>query len=330
MDGAVRSGERAAKEVLDGVRRAPSVAPRWPRPGARAGRDGPGRLGGAGPAGTRGCSRSSPRPASRRMAYVAPNGRIYEGTYDNPSRRLDPLARVRVRGRRDAAALVDRHGPGPVAAARRPGRHERRAGPPDPAGQVAAARAAPGPAHRRARRRTPAFPAGSIPNYGAWGPDGSLYVTDYGQPILWRIPPGGGTPQAWLTDPRLDGGEFGTTGHRPAGRPQDAARRPAERGRRRGRQPDHGAAVRRADRRRRQAGPDERAVGERPAGRAGRLRRSRKSGNVYITLLVTNQIAVIGPDGTERERFPRSPAAATTAARSPSTRPRAPASWARG
>jgi hypothetical protein len=32
-----------------------------------------------------------------------------------------------------------------------------------------------------------------------------------------------------------------------------------------------------------------------------------RSGNVYIALLVADQIAVIGPDGAERERFPSTP-----------------------
>lgn len=49
-----------------------------------------------------------------------------------------------------------------------------------------------------------------MPDYAAWGPDGSLYVTDYQQAVIWRIPPGGGTPQVWLADRRLDGGPFGT------------------------------------------------------------------------------------------------------------------------
>jgi len=54
--------------------------------------------------------------------------------------------------------------------------------------------------------------ASSVPNFAAWGPDGSLFVTDYGEPVLWRVPPGGGRPVAWLEDRRLDGGELGTTG----------------------------------------------------------------------------------------------------------------------
>jgi sugar lactone lactonase YvrE len=49
-----------------------------------------------------------------------------------------------------------------------------------------------------------------MPDYAAWGPDGSLYVTDYQQAVIWRIPPGGGGPVVWLADRRLDGGPFGT------------------------------------------------------------------------------------------------------------------------
>jgi sugar lactone lactonase YvrE len=49
-----------------------------------------------------------------------------------------------------------------------------------------------------------------MPDYAAWGPDGSLYVTDYQQAVIWRIPPGGGAAQVWLADRRLDGGPFGT------------------------------------------------------------------------------------------------------------------------
>jgi streptogramin lyase len=48
------------------------------------------------------------------------------------------------------------------------------------------------------------------PDYAAWGPDGSLYVTDYQQAAIWRVPPGGGTAQLWLTSQQLDGGQFGT------------------------------------------------------------------------------------------------------------------------
>ncbi|NYJ01625.1 sugar lactone lactonase YvrE [Nocardioides thalensis] len=54
--------------------------------------------------------------------------------------------------------------------------------------------------------------AGPIPNYAAWGRDGSLYVTDYGQPVIWRIPRGGDRAWVFHRDQKLDGGTFGTTG----------------------------------------------------------------------------------------------------------------------
>jgi sugar lactone lactonase YvrE len=63
-------------------------------------------------------------------------------------------------------------------------------------------------------QRAPCSPAlidlAPMPDYAAWGPDGSLYVTDYQQAVIWRIPPGGGTAHVWLADRRLDGGPFGT------------------------------------------------------------------------------------------------------------------------
>ena len=49
-------------------------------------------------------------------------------------------------------------------------------------------------------------------NYAAWGPGGELYVTDFQQGVVWRVPPGGGEARVWLADRRLDGQMFGTTG----------------------------------------------------------------------------------------------------------------------
>lgn len=57
-----------------------------------------------------------------------------------------------------------------------------------------------------------------VPNYASWGPGGALYVTDYGQAVIWRIPAGGGAAKAWFASADLEGIGFGTTGlvYRPA------------------------------------------------------------------------------------------------------------------
>jgi sugar lactone lactonase YvrE len=51
-----------------------------------------------------------------------------------------------------------------------------------------------------------------MPDYAAWGPDGSLYVTDYQQATIWRVPPHGGQAVPWFQSPLLDGGAYGTAG----------------------------------------------------------------------------------------------------------------------
>jgi sugar lactone lactonase YvrE len=50
------------------------------------------------------------------------------------------------------------------------------------------------------------------PDFAAWGPDGSLYVTDYAQALIWRIGPGGGRALPWLTSSTLDGIIVGPAG----------------------------------------------------------------------------------------------------------------------
>jgi sugar lactone lactonase YvrE len=52
-----------------------------------------------------------------------------------------------------------------------------------------------------------------LPNGAAFGRDGSLYVADYRQALIWRVPAGGGQAQVWLTDPQLDS-YFGPNGIR--------------------------------------------------------------------------------------------------------------------
>jgi sugar lactone lactonase YvrE len=150
------------------------------------------------------------------------------------------------------------------------------------------------------------FEPGTVPNHAAWGPDGSLYVTDYEHAVLWRVPPRGGKPQAWLRDARLDGGTFGTTGIAlAAGHASLLVGQQSESGGGAG-NPATGrlwsipiaadgtpGAMRQLWESRPLDGPDAFGVA--------------RSGNVYVALLVANQIAVIGPDGAERERFPTNP-----------------------
>jgi sugar lactone lactonase YvrE len=63
-------------------------------------------------------------------------------------------------------------------------------------------------------RRVVRFPDGSVPNYATWGPGGALFVTDYGQGVIWKVPQGSRTPQRWFSSPALSSVEFGTTGIR--------------------------------------------------------------------------------------------------------------------
>ncbi len=63
-------------------------------------------------------------------------------------------------------------------------------------------------------QRVVRFPAGAVPNYATWGPGGALYVTDFAQGVIWKVPHGSRTPTRWFTSPALSGIEFGTTGIR--------------------------------------------------------------------------------------------------------------------
>ena len=45
------------------------------------------------------------------------------------------------------------------------------------------------------------FPTEPLPNDPAFGPDGSLYVTDSVQAVIFRVPPGGGEAKVWFQVP---------------------------------------------------------------------------------------------------------------------------------
>jgi len=50
------------------------------------------------------------------------------------------------------------------------------------------------------------------PDFATWGPDGSMYVTDYNQSLVWRIPPGGGKATVWFTESIVNGIIVGPAG----------------------------------------------------------------------------------------------------------------------
>jgi sugar lactone lactonase YvrE len=172
-----------------------------------------------------------PIPGFPALAYVHPNGRIYVGTYVNP--KGDSL-RSQVREYLDDGTLLRTW---TVPGQDLSGEHGVQVTTSDAKGRLVLLDHTPARALKLDRATgdftqystfanlAPCQPGQTgpncspttqdlapSPNYGAWGPDGSLYVTDYQQGVVWRVPPGGGKAQVWLADSRLDGSQFGTTG----------------------------------------------------------------------------------------------------------------------
>lgn len=145
----------------------------------------------------------------------------------------------------------------------------------------------------------------AFPDYPVFAPDGTMYVTDLEQGLVWRLPPGGGEAEVWFTDMRLDSvfgpngiqfladGEtllFAQTGSLPPGTTDEGTGKlytlPV--------QPDGSAGElelfwegQPLD------GPDGFAIAE--------------SGNVYVALAGANQLLVLSPDGEELDRVPAAP-----------------------
>ena len=266
-----------------------------------------------------------PPPASQRMAYVHPNGRVYVGTFVNPS---GDSSRSRVLEYEAAGTLLRSWTvPGQDLAKD----HGVQVATSDSEGRLVLLDRSPARAllldratgkfvqYASFANLAPCLPLQAptdcsqtledrepMANYAVWGPDGSLYVSDFLQAVVWRVPPGGGEAAVWLSDRRLDGGEFGTTGLALA-----------------------------ADRRTLLVGQGSSAgLGEpnpttgkiyateiQPDGSPGAMRllwesgpadlpdgfTIAQSGKLYVPLAGgANQIAVVGPDGQELERFPSS------------------------
>ena len=255
-----------------------------------------------------------PAPGFPAQAYVHPDGRVYEGTYINPNAGAAP-SRVFEFDGQDGTLRHSWTVPGQNLS----GQQAVQVTTSDAGGDLVILDNNParvlkldrGTGEFRVYSTFADVEGGAAPrpNYGAWGPDGSLYVTDYGQGLIWRVPPGGGAAAVWLRDAKLEGSaDFGTTGLALA-----------------------------ADRRTLLVAQGSSAVGNGelnpatgkiyrvpidPAGRPGALTRLWESavgdvpdgfaiaagGRLYVPLVgLPAQIAVVAPDGREIERFPRAP-----------------------
>ncbi len=241
-----------------------------------------------------------PRPGFPAMAYVGPNHRVYEGTYTNPGGDSVPS---RVFEYSSSGALLRSW---TVKGQDLSGDHGVQVGTMGRSGRLLLLDKAP-PRVVRLDRRTGAqkdyarFPDGVVPNYSAWGTDGSLYVTDYEGATIWRVPPRGGTPEPWLKDPALDGGPFGLTGIRlAADRKTLVVAQQSQAGLGAG-IPANGRILTIPILDGPKPGPITPLWESRPLDGPDGFGIA-QSGAIYISLLLANQIAVVGPDGKEQAR----------------------------
>ena len=142
------------------------------------------------------------------------------------------------------------------------------------------------------------------PNYGAFAPDGSLYVTDIEQALIWRVPPGGGRPEVWFTDPRLEN-IFGPNGIQLLGDGRTILFVVTAKGPVTG-DPTSGAIFTLPIRDDGTAGELQTIWNSRPFDGPDGLAVGR-SGKVYVALAGANQLAVLSPQGQELTRVPANP-----------------------
>ena len=244
-----------------------------------------------------------PSPGFPARAYVAPNHRVYEGTYSNPSGDSMP-SRV-LEYDRNGALLRSWTVEGQDLSAE----HGVQVATSDAKGRLILLDKAPARVlvlnPRTGHQRIYATcPSEALPNYAAWGKRGELYVTDYTHNVIWRVPPHGGEAKAWLTDPRLDGGgEFGATGivltadrtHLLVGMQSSAGGGAGD--------PTTGKIYEI------EIGPDRKPGAVRTVWESQPFDGPDgfwvdRTGRLYVALLVSNQLAIVSPDGTEQERFP--------------------------
>jgi sugar lactone lactonase YvrE len=144
------------------------------------------------------------------------------------------------------------------------------------------------------------------PDYIVIAPDGSIYETDSLQALIWKVRPGGGKGQVWLTDSRLQSllgpPAFGpsamklgpdhrtlffTTVEGPTGDGDPSAGRIWK-------LPIHPDGT---------PGPLQQFYVAQSADAPGGMGFA-KSGDIYVSLSGSNAIAQIAPDGKEKARFP--------------------------
>src|SRR5205085_454065 len=146
--------------------------------------------------------------------------------------------------------------------------------------------------------------ASAGPDYAVFAPDGTMYVTDIDQALIWRVKRGGGRAEVWFTDPRLES-LYGPNGVQVLGDGHtllfvNSASNPSAGNPTTGRLyrlpiGPHGGPgnltqlweSRPAD------GPDGFALG--------------RSGKIYLALAAANQLVVISPGGVEIARLPSTP-----------------------
>jgi hypothetical protein len=144
------------------------------------------------------------------------------------------------------------------------------------------------------------------PDYIVIAPDGSIYETDSLQALIWKVPPGGGKGQIWLTDNRLQSllgpPAFGPSAMKLAPDQRtlyfSTVEGPTGDG-----DPSAGRIWRVAIHPDGTPGPLQQFYVAQSADAPGGMGFA-KSGDIYASLTGSNAIAQIGPDGKEKARFP--------------------------
>lgn len=153
----------------------------------------------------------------------------------------------------------------------------------------------------------PAVEGSPIPNYATWGPGGALYVTDYGQAVIWKIPRRTHEPRAWFVSDALAGAAgFGTTGivYRPDTRDLLIAQQTVSDG---SDVPTNGALYRLPITDSGRPGEIETVWTSLPGDLPDGFGIAR-SGRIYLANAgLSQQVVVLSPEFDEVERFPETP-----------------------